>query len=137
MSISNNYLNDTNFDSFFQERILDNNGVSVTDINAGLVNLFTKFNNEADSFAESQRYLVSEFEEGYPDLVAMHSLLADQQYWWWILLLNRLEDPMTDLKPNWIYSINDTNQIDDFINKSNDTGNSDANKRIGSIVELN
>lgn len=132
-----NLLNDINLDSFFQERILDNNGVSVTDINAGLVNLFTKFNEEAESFSEEQHYLVSEFEEGYPDLIAMHSILSHQQYWWWILLLNRLENPMTDLKTNWVYSINSEQQINDFINKSNDTGKNDSNKRIGTIVELN
>lgn len=137
MAISNNYLNDINFDSFFQERIIDNNGVSVTDINAGLGNLFTRFNEEAKNFVESQRYLVSEFEEGYPDLIAKHSILGDQDYWWWICLLNRLEDPTMDLKNNWIYSINDRNQIEDFINKSNDTGSSNSNKRIGTIVELN
>lgn len=137
MAVATNYLNDTNLDSFFQERIIDNNGVSVTDINAGLVNLFTKFNEEADNFFEEQRYLVSEFEEGYPDLIAKHSILRDQQYWWWILLLNRLEDPMTDFQPNWIYSINDKTQIDSFINKTNETGTSNDNKRIGTIVELN
>ncbi len=132
-----NLLNSIKLDSFFQERILDNNGVSVTDINAGLVNLFTKFNEEANSFNEEERYLVSEFEEGYPDLIAKHSILTDQQYWWWILLLNRLENPMEDLKPNWLYSINSQRQINDFINKSNDSGNTNSNKRIGKIVELN
>ena len=64
MAIANNTLNSIYLDSFFQERILDNNGVSVTDINSGLVNLFTKFNEEADNFSEEQRFLVSEFEEG-------------------------------------------------------------------------
>ncbi|MBR2245920.1 MAG: hypothetical protein IJ880_02640 [Bacilli bacterium] len=137
MAIANNTLNSIYLDSFFQERILDNNGVSVTDINSGLVNLFTKFNEEADNFSEEQRFLVSEFEEGYPDLIAKHSILGDQEYWWWVLLLNRLEDPMEDLKSNWMYSINSKSQIDNFINKSNDTGNSDNNKRIGSVVELN
>lgn len=137
MATANNTLNSIYLDSFFQERILDNNGVSVTDINSGLVNLFTKFNEEADNFSEEQRFLVSEFEEGYPDLIAKHSILGDQEYWWWVLLLNRLEDPMEDLKSNWMYSINSKSQIDNFINKSNDTGNSDNNKRIGSVVELN
>ena len=137
MAVSTNSLNDLPFDSFFQETVIDNNGVAVTDINAGLVNLFSRFNEEANNFEDSQLYLVSEFEEGYPDLIAKHSILGDQQYWWWICLLNRLENPMTDLKRNWIYSINDFQQIADFINKSNETGSSSNNNRIGKIVELN
>ena len=52
MSVSTNSLNDVSFDSFFQEKIVDNNGVSVTDINLGLVNLFKNFNEQADNFTE-------------------------------------------------------------------------------------
>lgn len=137
MSVSTNSLNDINFDSFFQETILDNNGVSVTDINLGLMNLFHTFNNQSESLHEDERYLVHEFEEGYPDLVAKHSILASQDYWWWILLLNRLENPMTDLKAGWVYSINSQNQVAEFINTSNSQENSTNNKRIGTIVELN
>lgn len=137
MAIINNSSNDIHLDSFFQQKIVDNNGISVTDINAGLINLFSKFNDEANNFQESEMYLISEFEENYPDLIAKHSILGDQRYWWWILLLNRLEDPMVDLKVNWKYAINDGSQIDDFINKTNETGDSNKNNRIGKIVELN
>lgn len=137
MAIINNGSNDINLDSFFQQRIIDNNGVSVTDINAGLVNLFSKFNDEVNNFSESEMYLVSEFEENYPDLIAKHSILSDQRYWWWILLLNRLEDPMTDLRVNWKYAINSSLQINDFINKTNEINDSSTNNRIGKIVELN
>lgn len=136
MAISTNSLNATNFDSFFQEMILDNNGIAVTDINAGLVNLFKTFNEEADNFSEVERYLVGEFEEGYPDLVAKNSNLANTKYWWWICLLNRLENPMTDIKANWVYAINSPATINSFINKSNQIM-STSNRRIGTIVELN
>jgi len=136
MAISTNSLNATNFDSFFQEMILDNNGIAVTDINAGLVNLFKTFNEEADNFSEVERYLVGEFEEGYPDLVAKNSNLANTKYWWWICLLNRLENPMTDIRANWVYAINSPATINSFINKSNQIM-STSNRRIGTIVELN
>lgn len=136
MAISTNSLNSTNFDSFFQEMILDNNGIAVTDINAGLVNLFKTFNEEADNFSEVERYLVGEFEEGYPDLVAKNSNLANIKYWWWICLLNRLENPMTDIRANWVYAINSPATINSFINKSNQIM-STSNRRIGTIVELN
>ena len=106
MSVSTNSLNDISFDSFFQERIVDNNGISVTDINRGLVNLFKNYNEQADNFTEVERYLVGEFEEGYPDLVAKNSNLRNTKYWWWVLLLNNLENPMTDIRANWIYAIN-------------------------------
>ena len=36
--------NTTSFNSFFDEITIDNNKVSTTDINAGLVNLFSFFN---------------------------------------------------------------------------------------------
>lgn len=130
-------LNDIPFHSFFQEVIIDNNGIPVTDINAGLYNLFVTFNEKAKDFNEVQRYLVAEYEEGYPDLVAKHSALSNDQYWWWLLLLNRLENPMTDIKANWIYSINSQENIQEFINYSNENASSNTNKRIGTIVELN
>lgn len=129
-------INDISLHSFFQDRILDNNNISVTDINAGLCNLFYKFNENADNFNPTERFFVSDIEEGYPDLVAKKSILGDQEFWWWILLLNRLENPMTDIKTNWVYSINDEEQIIDFINTTNEN-NSSNNSRIGKVVELN
>ena len=128
--------NTLSFDSFFQDTIVDNNGVAVTDINAGLVNLFGKYNDYRENFFEEQRYLVNEVEEGYPDLVAKHSILGDQEHWWWLLLLNKLENPMTDIKANYIYSINNQNEIQLFVNKTNeDTASS--NDRIGKVLDLN
>lgn len=133
-----NALNSITFNSFFQSRILDNNKVSVTDINKGLQNLFKTFNeNEERLFFETERYLVSEYEEGYPDLIARNCQLGRLQYWWWIVLLNRLENPMTDLKTGWAYSINPPEQITEFINISNSDNSTNANSRIGTLVELN
>ena len=100
------HINDISLDSFFQDRIIDPNGVSVTDINAGLRNLFYNFNEYENNFTPDEKYFVSDIEEGYPDLVAKKSILGNQDYWWWITLLNRLENPMTDFKTNWVYSIN-------------------------------
>lgn len=130
------HINDTSLDSFFQDRIVDPNGVSVTDINAGLRNLFYTFNEYENNFTPDEKYFVSDIEEGYPDLVAKKSILGNQDYWWWITLLNRLENPMTDFKMNWVYSINSYAQISDFINTTNEETSSNSS-RLGKVVELN
>jgi len=130
------HINDTSLDSFFQDRIVDPNGVSVTDINAGLRNLFYNFNEYENNFTPDEKYFVSDIEEGYPDLVAKKSILGNQDYWWWITLLNRLENPMTDFKTNWVYSINSYAQISDFINTTNEETSSNSS-RLGKVVELN
>lgn len=130
------HINDISLDSFFQDRIVDPNGVSVTDINAGLRNLFYNFNEYENNFTPDEKYFVSDIEEGYPDLVAKRSILGNQDYWWWITLLNRLENPMTDFKTNWVYSINNYTQISDFINTTNEETSSNSS-RLGKVVELN
>lgn len=130
------HINDISLDSFFQDRIIDPNGVSVTDINAGLRNLFYNFNEYENNFTPDEKYFVSDIEEGYPDLVAKKSILGNQDYWWWITLLNRLENPMTDFKTNWVYSINSYMQISDFINTTNEETSSNSS-RLGKVVELN
>lgn len=130
-------VNNVNFDSYFSKTITDNNGNTVSDINAGLDNLFAYFNNAEYNLTVSQSYLVSEHEEGYPDLVAYKSILGSQQYWWWILLLNKLEDPFNDIKYNWVYAINDTTQINNFIAGSTESNSESEESRIGTVVELN
>lgn len=129
--------NTTSFNSFFDEITIDNNKVSTTDINAGLVNLFSFFNEQAHSFSEVQRYLVANHEADYPELVAMHSALGDEKYWWWLLLLNRLDDPFTQLNENWIYSINSPEQINGFVENSNNNNSTKEETRIGTTIELN
>ena len=129
--------NNISFDSFFSERIIDNNGVSVTDINAGLINLFGNLKANANGMQEEQLYLSSEYEVGYPDLIARNSVLGDQRYWWWVLVLNGLEDPFTEIVENWIYPIYSAADINTFIEKSNASNTSKNNDRIGTIVELN
>lgn len=130
-------VNNINFDSYFDKTVIDNNGNTVTDINAGLDNLFAYFNNAEYNLTTTQSYLVSEYEEGYPDLVAYHSILGSQQYWWWVLLLNKLDDSFTDIKYNWVYSINDAQQINSFIENSTEANTSEDEDRLGKIVELN
>ena len=125
--------NNIKYDSFFTERIVDNNGQSCSDVNAGLKKLYQGLNDNWYSFEEMQRYLVSQDEDGYPELVAKHSILGSQDYWWWILFLNRLDDPLTAIKENWIYSINSTDQISSFITETNSLENrveSEIGKRI-------
>ena len=137
MSIAIKSLNDIRFNSFFQDRIVDPNGISVTDINAGLRNLFYNLNEEAEQFTPSEKFFVTEIEAGYPDLIAKKSELNNQAFWWWITVLNRLENPMTDFKENWLYSIVDYSQIQNFINQTNENVSSNNSNRIGKVVELN
>lgn len=138
MATNSNNLNNVYFDSFFQSTVIDNNGILVTDINAGLRNLFVTLNDEIPYMTETSRHLCTEAEEAYPDLLATHSILGGQQYWWWILLFNKLENPFTEILPNWIYSIVDAADIENFIDISN-TGvnNYNNNDRFGTVVELN
>lgn len=124
-------------DSFFSETIIDPRGNSVADINAGLDSLFRMYNEEEQYYTESQNYLVSEFEEAYPELIANHSIFDSEYYWWWLLLINRLEDPFTDLKPNWIYSILTQNNINSLIETANTIVENKSTQRIGNIIELN
>ena len=130
-------VNNINFDSYFDKTAVDNNGNTVTDINAGLDNLFAYFNTAEYNLTTTQSYLVSEYEEGYPDLVAYRSILGSQQYWWWVLLLNKLDDSFTDIKYNWVYSINDAQQINSFIENSTEANTSEDENRLGKVVELN
>lgn len=130
-------VNNINFDSYFDKTVIDNNGNTVTDINAGLDNLFAYFNTAEYNLTTTQSYLVSEYEEGYPDLVAYRSILGSQQYWWWVLLLNKLDDSFTDIKYNWVYSINDAQQINSFIENSTEANTSEDENRLGKVVELN
>lgn len=92
-------------------------------------------NDNWHSFGEVQRYLVSEDEDGFPELVAKHSALGSQEYWWWILFLNRLDNPLTDIKENWIYSINSRNQISNFITETNTTENK-VESDIGKTIKI-
>lgn len=127
--------NNIKYDSFFTERIVDNNGQDCSDVNAGLKKLYQGLNDNWYSFEEMQRYLVSQDEDGYPELVAKHSILGSQDYWWWILFLNRLDDPLTAIKENWIYSINSTDQISSFITETNNLENR-VESEIGKKIKI-
>lgn len=135
--MANTQENDIPFNSFFSQIVKDNNGKTVTDVNAGLVNLYSFFNDEEHKLIADQAYLVSKFEEHFPDLVAMTSLLTKQDYWWWILLLNRLDNPLEELKENWVYSIINPVAVNSLITDSNTNKQEQTTSRIGSIVELN
>ena len=62
------------------------------------------------------------------------SILQSQEYWWWVLLMNNLEDPLSDIKANWVYSINSQEQITEFLKTVNED-TSTVNK-IGETVTL-
>lgn len=134
------------FDSFFEDRVIDNNGVSVTDINVGLNKLHKVFKGYQLDNTGIQKYLVSEEEAGFPDLVALKSSYGSQLYWWWLLLFNRQDDALEGIKANWVYTIYSIDTIKNFVetsNNNNSNNNVDSNiemqndNRIGSIIELN
>ena len=128
------------FSSFFEKRIVDQNNISVSDINLGLNNSFTKFVVNEQNLEDDQRYLVSENEENYPDLVALHSNLQDASLWWWFMMTNRLDDPLKDVEVNYTYSIVGQAQMQNTINDTwanNIETSNGSNSRIGQIIELN
>lgn len=134
------------FDSYFTDRVIDNNGVSVADINVGLNRLHKNFNEYGLSSSGTQSYIAAEHEVGYPDLIALNSQYGSQLYWWWVLLFNRQDDAFEGIKPNWVYAIDSVETVRDFVNtvnNTNSTNNADSKiemtneSRIGSTVELN
>ena len=125
----------TSFQSFFNTTVVDNNGKSITDIHAGLENLTAPLR-DAD-ISPTQLYLTAEYEEGYPDVVANNSNLGSYSYWFWLLLINGLTDPLTQIKREWVYSITDSNQIDNFVSEINSNVSTSEQDRIGETVELN
>lgn len=127
--------NTIKYDSFFSEKTVDNNGRECCDVNTGLKKLYYALNNEWYNFGEMQRYLVSGDEDSYPELVAKHSILGSQEYWWWVLFMNRLDDPLTAIKENWIYSINSTDQISSFITETNTLENK-VESDIGKVITI-
>ena len=129
--------NDINFDSYFTDIIVDSKGISVCDMNAGLNNLYKYFNENKNQFSTTQRYLVPEQDEGYPDIVAYKSILGSQAFWWWILLLNQQDDAFTGIKQDWAYSIVSGNQISTFIQNSTSADEASTDERIGTVIELN
>ena len=127
----------TNLDSFFPDTIIDPRGNSVTDINSGLDSLFRMYNEEEPHYVEAQNYLVKEFEEAYPELIALNTIFNSTAYWWWLLLINRLEDPFIELLPNWVYSILTQTQVNSLIESANTIVENKENQRVGNIIELN
>ena len=125
----------TSLQSFFDTTLLDNRGKNVSDINKGLLELFPSINDT--NLEEAQYYLVSNFEEGYPELVAKNSAFSNTAYWWWLLLLNGLCDPLNDIKENWVYGTTTSNTVDSVVTEVNNEGSSEVENRVGQTVELN
>lgn len=122
-------------ESYFADVILDNNGQSATDINKGLMNLFIPVIESRVS--EVENYLVSDIEDGYPDLVAKNSALDSPSLWWWLLIMNGLDDSLAGIKSNWIYSINSQEQLSSINDEIINGEYSATESRLGETVELN
>lgn len=124
---------------FFSKKITDNNGQCCSDINAGLIELFSEFNEQRPLMQSKQRYFVSELDEGYSDSVAYNSILSDENLWWWVLLCCRFDDALVYPKANTILPIfatitlNKTKQQNSTLTEMS----SEEDSNVNVIVELN
>jgi len=123
------------FDTYFSERIIDNNGVSVSDINKGISTLIPIFIESLDLADEPQSIILDETYEGQPDLVAHDSsYFGDQDKWWVFCLSNFLNDPFKEVKSRWIYYLYDPvtyNTVTTTLTADN------KSEKIGTVVTLN
>lgn len=124
------------FSYWFQDTILDNNGESVSDINAGIVKLIPdtldKINDVSNSIS---RFIVPDCQIGMPD-VAAKCFYYDENMWWYICYGNLLMNPFTEYTNNLMYFTVDEQIIEDQdINLNNQ--NVDNKSKIGTIIELN
>lgn len=122
------------FSSFFKNTIIDNNGIAVSDFNVGIKNLYTYIVEPSDT-SDYNMFVVTEEDQGFPDLVA-HRYLGDQNLWYYFLLSNAIDDPFKELDVGWSYGIVDYSNTKNAIDVSEES-NLVAQSRIGSTITLN
>lgn len=127
-------MNIESFSSFFTDRIVDTNGVSVTDINKGIKKLYNSVVVPTDN-ASYNMFVITEEDQGFPDLIA-HKYFGDQNLWYFFLLTNGLEDPFVELSLGWAYGIVDYAPAKNAIDVSEEKELT-VQSRIGSTITLN
>ena len=122
------------FSSFFTSRVLDNNNISVSDINLGIKQLYDNIILTTDK-SDYKLFVVTEDDQGFPDLIA-HKYFGNQDLWYYFLLSNALEDPFSEITVGWAYGIVETGQTSNTIETAEEK-NLDIQSRIGTTVTLN
>lgn len=119
----------------FSDTIVDNNGVTVSDINKGLKNYFPLvFDKITHNAEKSSSVLVDNTKEAYPDLLA-YKLYDTMDMWFFFLVSNFIDDPFEDINVNYVYYSYNDELLDDV--DSNATSTTTDNSRIGTTIELN
>lgn len=92
-----------NFSYWFDERIVDNNDISVTDINKGLTKLIPDLIDELNNLDNAhQTFVVNEQNIGEPDAQA-YLIYGNPVLWWYICLSNLIDDPFEEFTSNKIF----------------------------------
>ena len=127
-------MNLESFSSYFNSYIIDNNGISVSDINLGIKQLYENVIVPTDS-SNYKLFVVTEEDQGFPDLIA-HKYFGDQNLWYYFLLSNALEDPFKEITLGWAYGIVDTSETSNTIETAEEK-DLEIQSRIGTTVTLN
>ena len=134
MSVSSNSYQ--NFSYWFSDRIVDNNGQSVSDINAGLLKLIPDMLDGINNIENCDgRFIVPDCQVGMPDAAAV-SFYSDENMWWYICFANLLSNPFTEFNSNLAYYVVNKDVLKNH-NVSLNSQNVNKKSKIGTIVELN
>lgn len=119
----------------FSEKIIDHNGESVSDINAGLKKYYPLVWDSVTHNAEKVTpIIVDNIKEANPDLIA-HKMYDDMSMWFFFLLSNFIDDPFSEIVVNYIYYIYNAALLDEI--ESNATSSEIGSNRIGTTITLN
>jgi len=133
-SLNSNFCYD--FSYWFSDRIIDNNGNTVSDINAGITKLIPDMIDELnDTSNEHTRFIIPDCQVSMPD-VAAKSFYNYENLWWYLCLSNLITNPFNEYNSNLLYYAFTLNIL-----KSHDINTNNSNKntksKIGTIIELN
>jgi len=127
-------MNIEKFSSFFEDTIIDNNGIAVSDWNSGIKKLYENIIVPTDT-SNYNMIVITEEDQGFPDLIA-HKYLGDQNLWYYFLLTNGIEDPFKELDVGWAYGIVDYSEAKNTINVAEES-KLETKSRIGDTITLN
>lgn len=131
--------NATNLSYWFNQKVMDNNGNMVSDINAGLRKLLPDLmpilNNLQNNHEE---FMIDDTLLGQPDYMAA-SFNGGENLFWYICLANLVADPFGGFDTEHVYYAFDNNYLTQLCsNKNSGAGTQSAQKeKIGKIVTLN
>lgn len=127
-------MNIERFSSFFENTIVDNNGIAVSDFNDGIKKLYDNVITPADT-SNYKMFIITEEDQGFPDLIA-YKYFGDQNLWYYFLLTNGIEDPFKQLDMGWAYGAVDYSDAKNSIDVAEES-KLVASSRIGDTITLN